>query len=61
MIRSRLTENLPEEYLVQIDKELPNKRLTSANEIAEAAAAIISGNLDGAYGNEIHISNAERR
>ena len=61
MIRSRLTENLPEEYLVQIEKELPNKRLTSANEIAEAVAAIISGNLDGAYGNEIHISNAERR
>ena len=61
MIRSRLTENLPEEYLLQIEKKLPNKRLTTPNEISEAVTAIISGNLDGAYGNEIQISNAERR
>ena len=50
-----------EEYLLQIEKKLPNKRLTTPNEISEAVTAIISGNLDGAYGNEIQISNAERR
>ena len=61
MIKSNLTAELPEEYMEQIKKHLPGKRLTSANEIALTINAIYKGYLDASYGNEIQVSNAERR
>ena len=61
MIKSNLTAELPEEYMEQIKKDLPGKRLTSANEIALTINAIYKGYLDASYGNEIQVSNAERR
>ncbi len=61
MIKSNLTAELPDEYIEQIKKTLPEKRLTSANEIATTINAIYKGYLDASYGNEIQVSNAERR
>ena len=61
MVRSKLTANLPEEYLMQIESKLPNKSLTTVAEISKAISIIMKGSLDGAYGNTIQISNAERR
>ncbi len=61
MIRSKLTSNLPEAYLKQVEDKMPNKRLTSPEEISLTIDAIYKGYLDASFGNEIQVSNAERR
>ena len=61
MVRSKLTSNLPEVYLKQVEDKMPNKRLTSPEEVSLTINAIYQGNLDASFGNEIQVSNAERR
>ena len=61
MVRSKLTSNLPEIYLQQVEEKMPNKRLTSPEEISLTINAIYQGYLDASFGNEIQVSNAERR
>ncbi len=61
MIRSRLTIDLPEKYLIELEKSLPNNRLTEVNEISKTIIGIFKGYLDASYGSEIQVSAAERR
>ena len=61
MVRSKLTSNLPEIYLQQVEEKMPNKRLTSTEEISLTINAIYQGYQDASFGNEIQVSNAERR
>ena len=61
MIKSKLTSNIPDAYFKEIEKTMPEKKLTSTKEISNIINAIFSGYLDASYGNEIQVSKAERR
>ena len=61
MIRSKLTEDLPEAYIKEVESKYPMKRLTEVNEIANTILGIYKGYLDVSYGQDIQVSAAERR
>ena len=61
MIRSKLTEDLPEAYIKEVESKYPMKRLTEVNEIANTILGIYKGYLDASYGQDIQVSVAERR
>ncbi len=61
MVRSRLTQDLPEEYLKNIEKQLPEKTLTRPSDIADYVEAILTSKLDSSYGITLQVSKAHRR
>ena len=61
MIKSKLTADIPEEYFNQIKEMLPEKQLTTSEDISLTIDAIYKGYLDSSYGTEIQVSKAERR
>jgi 3-oxoacyl-[acyl-carrier protein] reductase len=61
MVESALTAELPEMYLQQVAEAMPEKRLTSAEDVAAAAAFLMSEAGDALYGTVVPVSRAQRR
>lgn len=61
MVESALTAELPEMYLEQVAEAMPEKRLTSAEDVAAAAVFLMSEAGDAMYGTVVPVSRAQRR
>nr|ABZ09809.1 putative short chain dehydrogenase [uncultured marine microorganism HF4000_APKG8K5] len=61
MVESALTAELPDMYLQQVAKTMPEKRLTSAEDVAATAAFLMSEAGDVMYGTVVLASRAQRR
>ena len=61
MVMSNLTADLPELYLEQVAKAMPEKRLTSADDVADVAAFLMTSSADCLYGTVVPVTRAERR
>ncbi len=61
MVESALTAELPEMYLQQVAEAMPEKCLTSTEDVAAAAAFLMSEAGDAMYGTVVPVSRAQRR
>ena len=61
MVPSKLTADLPKEYLDQVAQAMPEGRLTSIEDVAGVAAFLMSPEADLLYGTVIPASRAARR
>ncbi len=61
MVESRLTADLPEMYIAEIADGLPEKRLTTAEDVAAVAKFLMSAQADTLYGTVVPVSRAQRR
>ena len=61
IVRSALTADMPDEYLTQIAETMPEKRLTSAEDVADLADFLLSPAADSLYGTIVPASRAVRR
>lgn len=60
MVRSNLTNHMPEEFIKIIENKLPEKKLTSAEDIASISNFLLNEDSDILYGNIIHASRGDR-
>ncbi len=61
MVRSRLTADMPDEYLDSLAEAMPEKRLTSSEDIAKTASFLMRPAADPLYGTVVPVSRAARR
>ena len=61
MVRSKLTSEFPEEYIKNLEQQLPEKMLTQLTDIEKYVEVILSGKLDSSYGVTLQVSRAHRR
>jgi 3-oxoacyl-[acyl-carrier protein] reductase len=61
MVPSQLTADMPQEYLDQVAAGMPEKKLTSAEDVAGIARFLMSPAADPLYGTIIPASRAARR
>lgn len=61
IVRSALTVDMPEEYLAQIAESMPEKRLTSAEDVTNLADFLLSPAADSLYGTIVPATRAARR
>ena len=61
MVRSAMTANMPDEYLADIAASMPEKRLTSAEDVADLADFLLSPAADSLYGTIVSASRTARR
>lgn len=61
MVRSQLTADMPDEFLDSIAEAMPEKRLTSGEDVAKVAAFLMQPAADSLYGTVIPVSRAARR
>ena len=61
MVKSAMTAELPDMYLEQVAEAMPEKRLTSAEDVAGTAAFLMSEAGDVLYGTVVLVSRAQRR
>lgn len=60
LLRSNLTSHMPEMYLEELIKNMPEKRLTSAEDVANFAAFLMTPDADSLYGSIIPITRGKR-
>ena len=60
LLRSNLTSHMPELYLEELIKNMPEKRLTSAEDVANFAAFLMTADADPLYGSIIPITRGRR-
>jgi len=61
MVRSQLTADMPGEYLDSIEQAMPEKVLTSGEDVAKVAAFLMQSAADTLYGTVVPVSRATRR
>lgn len=61
MVRSALTADLPEQYLEMVEAEMPEAKMTTAKDVADVCAMLMSDAADPLYGTVIPVSRATRR
>lgn len=61
MVRSALTADMPDEYLDIVADGMPEKRLTTAEDVADVCAFLLRPEADTLYGTVTHASRAARR
>ncbi|MBV28957.1 MAG: hypothetical protein CMM22_04015 [Rhodospirillaceae bacterium] len=61
MVKSALTAELPDMYLQQAAEAMPEKHLTSDEDVAAVAAFLMSEGGDVLYGTVVPVSRAQRR
>lgn len=61
MVQSKLTADLPQEYLDQVARDMPEQRLTDPEDIAGIAAFLMTPEADALYGTITPASRAARR
>ena len=60
LLRSNLTSHMPELYLEELIKNMPEKQLTSAEDVANFAAFLMTPDADSLYGSIIPITRGKR-
>ena len=60
LLRSNLTSHMPELYLEELIKNMPEKRLTNAADVANFAAFLMTADADPLYGSIIPITRGKR-
>ena len=60
LLRSNLTSHMPELYLEELTKNMPEKKLTSAEDVANFAAFLMTADSDPLYGSIIPITRGKR-
>ena len=60
LLRSNLTSHMPERYLEELTKNMPEKKLTSAEDVANFAAFLMTAGSDPLYGSIIPITRGKR-
>ncbi len=60
MVKSELTADLPDMYLEQVADAMPEKRLTSSDDVADVAAFLMSPAANSLYGTVIPVTRNER-
>ena len=60
LLRSNLTSHIPELYLEELIKKMPEKKLTSAEDVAHFAAFLMTADADPLYGSIIPITRGKR-
>lgn len=61
MVPSALTADMPQEYLDQVAAAMPEKRLTSAEDVAAMAEFLLTPAADPLWGTIVPVSRAARR
>jgi 3-oxoacyl-[acyl-carrier protein] reductase len=61
MVVSNLTADLPEMYLEQVAEAMPEKCLTTAHDVADVAAFLMTAAADSLYGTVVPVTRAPRR
>ena len=61
MVKSSLTDHMPDRYLDQVVESMPEKQLTTVDDVADMAEFLMTPKADTMYGSIIHASRAERR
>ena len=61
MVKSSLIADMPDRYLGQVVEGMPEKQLTTADDVADMAEFLMTPKADTLYGNIIHASRAVRR
>ena len=61
MVKSSLIADMPDRYLDQIVEGMPEKQLTTADDVADVAEFLMTSKADTLYGNITHASRAVRR
>lgn len=60
LLRSNLTSHMPELYLEELIKDMPEKKLTCAQDVANFAAFLMTADADPLYGSIIPITRGRR-
>jgi 3-oxoacyl-[acyl-carrier protein] reductase len=60
LLRSNLTSHIPELYIKELIKTMPEKKLTSAEDVAKFAAFLMTADADPLYGSIIPITRGRR-
>ena len=60
LLRSNLTSHMPELYLEELIKTMPEKQLTSVEDVANFAAFLMTADADPLYGSIIPITRGKR-
>ena len=60
LLRSNLTSHMPELYFEELIKNMPEKQLTSAEDVANFAAFLMTPDADSLYGSIIPITRGKR-
>ena len=61
LIKSALTDDMPDEYLQQLAENMPEKRLTNPEEVAHICGFMMRPEADPLYGTTIQVSRGPRR
>ncbi|HAE75470.1 MAG: hypothetical protein CMM88_03010 [Rickettsiales bacterium] len=61
LIQSKLTKGLPKKYLEILREEMPEKKLTSLQDISDVATLLMSNKGDVLYGNIIPVTRSKRK
>ncbi len=61
LIKSPLTGDMPDEYLELLAERMPEKKLTTPEEVANLCAFMMQPDADALYGNIVPISRGSRR
>ena len=60
LLRSNLTSHMPEMYLEELIKNMPEKKLTSAEDVANLATFLMTADADPLYGSIIPVTRGNR-
>ena len=60
MVRSALTSDMPEQYLEMVEAEMPEAKMTTAQDVAGICAMLMSDTGDTLYGTVVPVSRATR-
>ena len=58
---TKLTKGLPKKYLEILREEMPEKKLTSLQDISDVATLLMSNKGDVLYGNIIPVTRSKRK
>ena len=61
MVKSALIADMPDRYLDQVEEGMPEKQLTTVDDVADMAEFLMTPKADTMYGTIIHASRAVRR
>ena len=61
MLRSNLTSDIPEEYMKMIEKDMPENKMTTPEDVSQVCSFLMKKSSDSLYGTLIPISRAKRR
>jgi 3-oxoacyl-[acyl-carrier protein] reductase len=61
MVKSALTGDIPDEYLDMVAAKMPEKKLTSPDDVARICSFLLTPDADPLYGTIVPVSRANRR